>query len=409
MKVYEKRMKNGLKVLVSPKRSLESVGIVTGIGFGSIDVGSRFIGLAHYLEHMMFKGTAKRNWDEINDITRRYNIYYNAETDYETTMYEASVHKRYADRVMELMSDMIKNPRFDRTEFRHELGPILHETAIRREDPDSMLADNMPRVLFRQSELLRPPTESMIENNISLRHIKAAYEKYYNPRNAVLVIYGGIDADAGFSLARKYFSDFSRQYARPEKKAITPSGHSSVLMMKKRDIGRGEVGIALGCGGISKSNFGEYVAMDALAGILNNRMYDQIREVHGLSYDPSVDYEAYGAFSYLLASAGAAPSKLPEIKKLMLEEFRKLRVGKIGKRELDIVKRGLEIKYSTNSDDALESAISIAEAELMYGSGRLMETKLKLIRKLNTDMLNRLVSKYFTMKSYGTIVLSSRR
>ena len=405
MKIHEKRMRNGLKVLVSPKKSLESVGIVTGFGFGSVDVGSRFTGLAHYLEHMLFKGTAKRNWDEINEITRRYNIFYNAETDYETTMYEASVQKRYVDRAMELMSDMIKNPRFDRTEFRHELGPILHETAIRKEDPESILYDNMPRVLFEQTDLVKTPTESMIRNNISLRHIKVAYEKYYNPRNAVLSIYGGISAEEGFALARKYFSNFERPSAKPERKTITPNENPSVLMMKKHDIGRGEVGIAVGCGGISRANFHEYAVMNVIAGILNNRIYDQVREVHGLSYDPSVDYAAYGAFSYLLASAGAAPSKLPEIKGLMLEEFRKLSSGRISKREIDTVKRGLEIKYAMDSDDVLESAESIAEMDLMYGSGRLAGELPKIVRRLDVEDIRRLISKYISMRSYGTIVL----
>ena len=408
MRIYEKRLKSGLKVLVSPKRSLESVGIVVGVGFGSIDAGSRYTGLAHYLEHMMFKGTSKRNWDEINEITRRYNIYYNAETDYETTMYEASVHRRYADRAMELMSDMIKHPKFDRTEFKHELGPILHETAIRKEDPESILYDNMPHILFGQNGLLKPSTESMIINNISLRHIKSAYAKYYNPRNVVLAIYGGLAAEEGFALAKKYFADFERPYMKPERKTIIPTGRPSVLMMKKRDIGRGEVGMALGCDGIAKANFSEYTAMNALAGILNNRLYDQIREVRGLSYDPSVEYSAYGTFSYLMASAGASPSKLPEIKKIIQEEFKRLKDSKIGKRELDVVRRGLEIKYSTDSDDAMESAISIAETELMCGSGKLIERIPALIRGLDADTLRKLISKYFTMKNYGTIVLSNR-
>ena len=86
MKIYKRTLDNGLRVLITQKESLESASIVVGVNFGSVDVGRDHEGLAHYLEHMLFKGTRKRSWSQINEITRRYNIYYNAETDYETTM-----------------------------------------------------------------------------------------------------------------------------------------------------------------------------------------------------------------------------------------------------------------------------------------------------------------------------------
>lgn len=407
MRIYKRTLKNGMRVLVSPKRSLESVGIVVGIGFGSVDVDARHRELAHCLEHMLFKGTAKRSWADINNITRKYSIYYDAETDYETTLYEAEVQGRYIRNAMELMSDMIKHPSFNSREFRHELGPILHELAIRKEDPDSIVFDNLPCTLFRErSRLLPAKNEKTIEKGVRLQNIVDTYKRYYNPGNAVLAIYGNIDLESGFELARKYFGGFRGRYHKPKRKELTPNHRLKKIAMRKRDIGRGEIAVGFSCSGIRTDNISEYVAMKAVAGLLNNRLYDQIREMRGLSYDPSVVYDAYGTFSYISASAGAPPAKLKEVRSIMLNEFRKLKNGKIWREELEVVKRGLEIRHLTDSDDAMETAIRMADIELMFGDAKMIENEPEMIKRLDVDTIRKLINRYVSLNRYGMITLT---
>ncbi len=393
-------------MLIAQKESLESVSIVIGVNFGSVDVGRNHEGLAHYLEHMLFKGTKKRSWSQINGITRKYNIFYNAETDYETTMYEAQVYKRYTENAMELISDMIKHPKFSRKEFKHELGPIVHEIAMRKEDPNSIVYDNMPRALFKESKEIIPESISSLEHNVSLQNIIDAYETYYNPGNSVLVISGGIDAESGIALAKKYMGEFERKFSIPKRDRLFLNKNIKRINMKRKDTERGEVAIGFGCNGINSSKLKEYVSMRAIASILNNRIYDQIREIHGLSYDPSVEYNAYSTFGYISASAGGSPSKLNRIRKLMLQEFQRLKSGKIEREELENVKRGLEIKYALDTDDTLETATKITEMELMYGDGRMYGKIPGMTKRLDAGSLERMASSYISMKRYGMITLS---
>ena len=407
MKIYKRTLANGLRVLLAPKLSLESTSIVIGVGFGSLDVGSNHRGLAHYLEHMLFKGTKKRSWSDINKITRKYSIYLNAETDYETTMFEVGAYKRYISNAMELVSDIIKMPKFDSEEFRHELGPIIHEIAIRKEDPDSIVYDNMPRALFRDSGNTMPENESSVEENISIKGIINAYDKYYNPRNCVAVIYGGTDLQSGMDLARRYFLDFKHRFSKPSRNPLVANTQTRNITIKRTGIGRGEIAMGFGCHGIDRSHIREFVAMNVVAGILNNRLYDQVREIHGLSYDPSVEYDAYGTFSCLFASAGGPPAKLGRIKTIIMGEFGRLKEGYISKEELKTVKRGLEIKYSMDSDDATGTAARIAGMELMYGDGKIYESIPKLVRKLDMTTARKFVDRYIDMKRYGLVTLSS--
>ena len=406
MKIHKRTLDNGLRVLIAQKESLESVSIVIGVNFGSVDVGRNHEGLAHYLEHMLFKGTKKRSWSQINGITRKYNIFYNAETDYETTMYEAQVYKRYTENAMELISDMIKHPKFSRKEFKHELGPIVHEIAMRKEDPNSIVYDNMPRALFKESKEIIPESISSLEHNVSLQNIIDAYETYYNPSNSVLVISGGIDAESGIALAKKYMGEFERKFSSPKRDRLFLNKNVKRINMKRKDTERGEVAIGFGCNGINSSKLKEYVSMRAIASILNNRIYDQIREIHGLSYDPSVEYNAYSTFGYISASAGGSPSKLNRIRKLMLQEFQRLKGGKIEREELENVKRGLEIKYALDTDDTLETATKITEMELMYGDGRMYGKIPGMTKRLDAGSLERMASSYISMKRYGMITLS---
>lgn len=407
MKIYKRTLDNGLRVLITQKESLESASIVIGVNFGSVDVGRDHEGLAHYLEHMLFKGTRKRSWSQINEITRRYNIYYNAETDYETTMYEAQVYKRYTEEAMELISDMVKHPKFSRKEFSHELGPIVHEIAMRKEDPNSIVYDNMPRALFKESKAIIPESIGSLEHNISLQNIIDAYETYYNPGNSVLVISGGVDAESGIRLAKEYMGNFERKSIRPKRNRLVLNKNIKSINMKSKDTGRGEVAIGFGCRGINQPKFQEYISMRAIASILNNRLYDQVREIHGLSYDPSVEYNAYGTFSYISASAGGSPSKLNRIREIMLQEFQSLKNGKIERQELENVKRGLEIKYAMDTDDTLETATRITEMELMYGDGRMYGEIPRMIKDLNANKLGSLASGYISMNRYGMITLSN--
>ena len=226
MKIHKRTLDNGLRVLIAQKESLESVSIVIGVNFGSVDVGRNHEGLAHYLEHMLFKGTKKRSWSQINEITRKYNIFYNAETDYETTMYEAQVYRRYTENAMELISDMFRHPKFSRKEFKHELGPITHEIAMRKEDPNSIVYDNMPRALFKKSKGIMPESISSLEHNVSLQNIIDAYETYYNPGNSVMVISGGISAEYGVELAKKYMGDFERKLSSPKRDRLFPNNNT---------------------------------------------------------------------------------------------------------------------------------------------------------------------------------------
>ncbi len=406
MKIHKRTLDNGLRVLIAQKESLESVSIVIGVNFGSVDVGRNHEGLAHYLEHMLFKGTKKRSWSQINEITRKYNIFYNAETDYETTMYEAQVYRRYTENAMELISDMFRHPKFSRKEFKHELGPITHEIAMRKEDPNSIVYDNMPRALFKKSKGIMPESISSLEHNVSLQNIIDAYETYYNPGNSVMVISGGISAEYGVELAKKYMGDFERKFSSPKRDRLFPNNNTRRIKMKRKDTERGEVAIGFGCHGIDASKLQEYVSMRAIASILNNRLYDQVREIHGLSYDPSVEYNAYGTFGYISASAGGSPSKLNKIRQIMLQEFQKLKSGKIKSEELENVKRGLEIKYAMDTDDTMETATKITEMELMYGDGRMYAKIPQMIKELDAKRLSRLASSYIFMKRYGMITLS---
>ncbi len=405
MKIYKRTLSNGMRVLIAPKESLEAVSIVIGFNFGSMDAGRDHEGLAHYLEHMLFKGTERRNWSQINEITRKYNIYYNAETDFETTMYEAQVHRRYVKNAMDLISDMVKRPKFSRKEFKHELGTIVHEIAMRREDPNSLVYDNMPRALFEERPSIIPESISSLENNISLQNIRDAYETHYNPGNAVMVISGGITAETGTMLAKDYLGDFEREFRSPKRDSLVLNKRTKGIMMKRKDIERGEVAIGFGCHGINKSRLDEYVAMRAVANVLNNRLYDQIREIHGLSYDPSVEYNAYGTFSYLSASAGGPPAKLDRIKRIMIDEFRNLKESRISREELTTVKTGLAIKYYMDSDDSLDTATKITDMELMYGDGRQYSKIPAMIRGLNEGKLERFIGNYIHTERYGMITL----
>ena len=120
---------NGLRVIIYPRPQLESVGIAVGVNYGSIDDPGRIGGAAHYLEHMLFKGTKKRSVLEITNSGRSLG-YINATTTYETTVYLMQGYSGYFGRMMDLLSDMIKNSTLPERECRLEMGPVINENLM---------------------------------------------------------------------------------------------------------------------------------------------------------------------------------------------------------------------------------------------------------------------------------------
>lgn len=407
MKTYSQTLDNGLKVVVSSFPQLETAAVSFGVRYGSIDEKPRINGSAHFLEHMLFKGTQKRTWKEINDQTKELGVRYNAFTDHEVTVYFMQVYKGYFEKTIDILSDMVKNSTLPKKEFELERGPIINENLIRHDNPRYMISDYIPRALYR-----RHPARMSVggDNDTTIKNVQREdlldiYNNYYTPKNSILTIYGGISPTNAFSFAKKYFGDLDGDYRKPKRYEAREKQQKKTITIERKGIKQTRLGIGFMCNEFRKTELDEFLSMLVIERYLDDKMYEEIREKRGLSYDPMATYEPYSTFGFLASAAGIPPSKLEETNKVMLGEFEKLQNGEFVSADLNRTKKALHAEGKIRRESSAEMSMTMATYELMYSGSKLLEQVPELVTKVTIDDVRKYSAKYIDVDKYGMVLL----
>ncbi|MHB1830328.1 MAG: M16 family metallopeptidase [Candidatus Micrarchaeaceae archaeon] len=398
---------NGLKIVASSFLQLETVSIAFGVKYGSIDEKPAINGAAHFLEHMLFKGTKNRTWKEINDQLKELGVYYNAFTDHETTVYFMQVYKGYFDKTMGILSDMIKNSTIPEKEFELERGPIINENLIRHDNSRYMVSDYMPQALYRKhpARMTVGGDNEKTIMNVERSDLLNIYDNYYTPRNSVLSIYGGISAQKAIDAATKHFGDFEGDYKKPVRFPSREKQEKKTLTLRRKGIQQTRLGIGFKCSEFRKDIVDEFVSLLVMERYLDDRLFEEIREKRGLSYDPMAAYSPYSTFGFIAAAAGIKPNQMEQTKSIMLKEFGKLQDGEIDMPDFNRTKRSLYVDGKVKRESTAHMSINTAIFELMYGGAGLFESLPGLIKKASLDDVRKYAGKYIDIGKYGMVML----
>lgn len=200
-------LENGMHVVLFKNTALPKVLVQIAYDVGSYVEESGERGLAHLVEHMIFKGTDTLSESDVTAIARKYGATYNAFTSYDMTSYFFEVDKNNWHPFLPILADCMQNARFDPQHLASEVKAVIQELKMYKDSPTRVM-------LYKALELLYPPhhpyhtpvigyKEDLL--SLSAERVKAFYKKYYRPDRATLFIVGDIDLDEAESLARKNF------------------------------------------------------------------------------------------------------------------------------------------------------------------------------------------------------------
>lgn len=398
---------NGLKVLAHSFPQLETVAVCLGVRLGSVDEKPRINGAAHFLEHMMFKGTEKRTWKQLDDQIKELGIQYNAFTDHETTTYFMQVYKGYFEKTMEILSDMIRHSTIPEKEVELERGPVINENMIHHDNPRYLISDYIPRALYTKhpARMSVGGDNERTIMNVRREDLVGMYDTYYTPRNSVLSVYGGVSTDKAFSVAGRCFGGGGENYTKPKRKVARERQRRRVITIERKGIRQTRIGIGFMCGEYKSRDVREFLAMEVVERYLSDKLFEEIREKRGLSYDPMASYNPYSTFGFVAAAAGVEPKNLGKTKEIILSEFGKLQDGVVDEEEFERTKRALSIEARTRREDTMSMGIYMTTFELMYGGSRLLDSMPELIARVSVGDVERYCRKYIDVGRYGMVVL----
>jgi predicted Zn-dependent peptidase len=229
-------LQNGTVVLTERAPSFKSLAIGVFVKGGSRHETKKQAGLAHFLEHMMFKGTEKRSSFEIARDVDLVGGDFNAMTTREYTAFHISLPSRSVDFALELLADLIKHSRFDTVEIERERQVILQEFAMTEEDPEEFIHDFLFEKAFGKHPIGRNILgRTQTVKKFSRDDVVEYFQRHYYSRNIIITLAGNVDHDAVVRKLNALLGDFrGKKKPLPRESMTLPKFKPGIHLLKKR-------------------------------------------------------------------------------------------------------------------------------------------------------------------------------
>ena len=207
--ITEYHLDNGLHIVVVENHRAPIVDFLLVYHVGAVDEKPGKSGLAHYVEHLMFKGTRQYGPGEYDQIIKSLGGSNNAYTTQEYTAYDVRVYKEHLERVMELEADRMINATFAPEISLTERDVVIEERLQRYDsNPNSLFGEQLNAALYQNHPYGIPVIGWLHEiESLSLDDVKEFYQEYYQPNNATLIVGGDVEPEKVLSLAMQYFGN----------------------------------------------------------------------------------------------------------------------------------------------------------------------------------------------------------
>ncbi|MFC1682491.1 M16 family metallopeptidase [Nanoarchaeota archaeon] len=353
-----KVLSNGMTI-VFEKRDLPIVSVAFAVRNGGVNEDMSEKGISHFIEHMLYKGTETRNAKRIAEEIEKNGGELNGFTDEEITAYWCKMPSKHLSIALEVLSDMVKNPKFDSKELEKERKVIFEEIKMRKDTPMIYVFDEIEKYLYEE-----PMGPSLIGTRetmgaIDKKKMVEKFEKIYKPNNVVLCVVGDAEFDEVVNFAEENFGDEKGEVPEFEIKLKNDSKTE-----ERKGIDQANLVFAYHVPVASEK--GSYVASVLsclMAGGMSSRLFSEIREKRNLAYAVKGSSNVNKDFAYNLIYVGTTKENVEVVKKLILEEFEKV-VNGFEEKELEEVKEQLVGNHMIGMEDSQMQMASLLISEI---------------------------------------------
>ena len=371
------RLPSGLIVATEMMERVETVSLGAYVATGTRSETAAENGASHFLEHMAFKGTARRNAAEIAEEIENVGGQINAYTAREQTAYYVKLLKEDLALGADIIGDILTHSAFAPEELERERGVILQEIGQANDTPDDIIFDRFQEVAYPDQPMGRPVLGTEQRIAAMERSVLTGYmHRHYAAGNIVVAAAGALTHDTVVDLARQHFADLPTAMPGP----LTPGAYAGGEFREARELD--QVHIVLGFPSVAYGDPDYYPVLllsTLLGGGMSSRLFQEIRERRGLVYSiysfsaPFMDSGLFGIY------AGTGEAEAAELVPVTLEELRKVQLGVT---EAELHRARAQVKASLLM--SLESTGSRCEqlARQIQVFGRIVPTA-ETVAKLN--------------------------
>jgi zinc protease len=408
-RVREKTLSNGLKVILLEDHKAPVATFQVWYRAGSRNEQLGKTGLAHLLEHLMFKGTDKVGPEEYSKIIQRNGGNENAFTANDSTTYFATIASDRLGAVIELESDRMHNLKFEDAQFVPEHKVVMEERRLRTDNnPVSALFEQLNSVAYSAHPYEWPVIGWMNDlRQLTRDDALVWYRTYYAPGNAFVVVVGDFVADDLFAQIEKAFGPVPPGPAVPAVRAVEPlqQGQRRAVLEREAQLPFVVIGYH-----VPNLRTTDAAALEVLAAVLaggkSARLYDDLVYKKRLAREAGANYDLTSADPGLFYVFGQPlPGKrVAQVEEELLAHVARMQRQLVGARELTKAKNGLEADTVVSQDSLFYQAMLLGQYEIA-GDWRWIDNYLPGIRAVTADDLQRVASFYLTEENRSIATL----
>lgn len=319
------RPEGGARLLVAPMPYMASVSVGFWVAVGGRHEEAEENGISHFIEHMLFKGTRRRNARRISEEIEGVGGYLNAFTSEEQTCYYARVPRRHLDRVVEVLSDMFLYPRFDPAEVEKERGVIKEEIAMHLDQPQQLVQELLNATLWPEHPLGRPLTgtpEGL--DRLDQTHLRHYHRTHYTANQLVVAVAGGVEEQE----VRRVFEDFWPRLPAGRRARCKPAPSADQTPrfgLVNRQVEQAQLAVGFRtCPQDDPRRFALRILNAILGENMSSRLFVRLREDLGLAYAVHSSTSFFRDTGDLAIFCGLDPAHLGRAFRVIIEELGRL-------------------------------------------------------------------------------------
>lgn len=402
--IQEFKLDNGLKLVVQEDHRSPVVVSQVWYRAGSIDEVNGKTGVAHVLEHMMFKGTKKVPAGQFSRIIAAAGGKENAFTSADYTCYFQQLEKSKLPLSFELEADRMANLQLSKEEFDKEIKVVMEERRWRTDDkPQAMVNEAFQGTVYRAHPYSRPVVGFMNDlENMTYEDAREWYNNWYAPNNAMLVVVGDVKADEVYKLAQQYFGKLMPKVLPARKPQVEPPQIGERRLIVKAPAKQPYILMGYHVPALNDQDKDwEPYALEVLAGVLSGnpaaRLNQSLVRDTQLAVDVSAGYDLMSRGRLSLFELDGTPSEgktVGEVETALVQQIEKIKTSGVTTEELDRVKAGAIAADVYQRDSMFYQAMQIGTVETIGFSWKILDSYQVKLRAVTSAQVQAVAKKY---------------
>lgn len=359
MNFYKIRLENGPTILFE-KRSLPITSIMVSTKVGAAYENEKNKGIAHFTEHMLFKGSKKRSQEEISSSIEKVGGILNGFTSEQITAFWCKIPSKHAVLGADVIFDMFVDPKFDKKEIEKEKGVIVSEINRAHDLPMNFLFDKVKELLYEKPFALPILGTKETITSFDRRSFIKWHDSFYNSENTIISVVGKANIEEIKEMAEKFLIYKNKKISQSN---ISPLNKNREFIEKRKDIDQAHLALAFNVPKLSeKERYASEIFNAILGQGMSSWLFQEVREKRGWAYSIKSFLEQEKDYGHCIVYAGIDKKNLKKVREIILKEIKKFQDLKA--KDLEEAKEQCIGNWQLDMEDSERTAAAITIQEI---------------------------------------------